>query len=551
MVLARASGLVLLLLVACSADQCGGGPESAAKPRAPAPSVTLRFRPPDGARYREHWLVDLAIPGEGIRRDALSFDVTLLSRMDQGSYALRHSVRDHLVRLNGRTLAQPSLRGIALSEQWGSDRSRIAEIGVSAKTPELATALRNLARTASFGMLIEYPDQAVAVGDSWSIEPRTHAIPSGLTATLRPTYTLEAIEERGSEVEALIAADVQVDLIPSSVVEGVTIEGGGTASGTLRVRVRDGLLSEARTVLHFSQEIMVQGTEVLGFREISATAHISTTPSNQPTPALGSEPITLDPPEDDRECADSLSSAAERAYDLESHQRVHLVSALHGEGLPEATGGAPLRTSAMSLVVVPESQQVELDGTLVELNDLAELVRTSAAGRRSLYLYADATLPLERLRGVVGQLPRSSVPRLVIRDSAAITPPPKASRWLEERLREALFAPSRLERQMRLHSLLLAHVTLCEPALDAFQEAIAEGNRSPGDLPSQIVKAFGKCGCTSTNLEGLEATLHAIFGSPDLRSLALPRRAQASLWTKATTVRDFAKLLEPNKQGPG
>jgi hypothetical protein len=548
MVVARACVSILLLVVACSADQCSGEASGKTKPAAPAPSVTLRFRPADGARYREHWLVDLAIPGEGIRRDALSLDVALLSPMDQGSFGLRSSVRDHLVQQNGRAVSQPSLRGFAISEQWGSDRSRIAELGVAAKNAELANTLRGLVQTASFGKLIEYPDQAVAVGDSWSIEPRTHSIPSGLTATLRPTYTLEAIEKQGSEVEAVIAADVQVDLIPSSVVEGVTIEGGGTASGTLRVRVRDGLLREARTVLHFSQEIMVQGTEVLGFREISATAHISTSPANQPAPPLGTEPVTLDPPEDDRECADSLSSAAERAYDLEGHQRVHLVSALHGEGLPEARGGAVLRTSAMSLVVVPEPERVELDGRLVELRELAQLIRSNAAGRRSLYLYADATLPLERLRGVVSQLPRSSVARLVVRDAEAVTPPPKASRWLEERLRLALSAPTRIERQMRLHSLLLAHVTLCEPALDAFRAAVAEGSRSPGDLPSQIVNAFGRCGCTSTNLEGLEATLHAIFGSPDLRSLPLPRRVEDSLWTRATNVRDFAKLLGPPKR---
>jgi hypothetical protein len=417
---------------------------------------------------------------------------------------------------------------------------------VSAKTLELETSLRGLVETASFGVLIEYPDQAVAVGDSWSIEPRTHAVPGGLSATLRPTYTLEAIEKRGPSVTAVIAVDMQVDLIPSQVVEGVTIEGGGSASGTLRVSVADGVLRDARTVLHFSQEIMVQGSEVLGFREISANAHVFTTPATAPDPPP--EPVALEPLEDDAECAQSLSLAAERVGTAEGKQRVHLVSALHGEGLPAAHGGSQLRDSGMSLVVLDEAKQVELDGALVELKDLAETLRAESASGRALYVYADAALPLDRLRGVVASLPRPSAPRLVVRDPGAPASPPKASRWLEERLRLALSAPDPFERQIRLHSLLLAHLALCEPAQDAFRVALNTGSRSTTDLPAQIVQAFEKCGCTSTNLEGLESTLYAIFGSPDLRSLALPRRADDSRWG-APTVREFARSLSATGRG--
>lgn len=511
--------------------------------------MTLRFRPADGTQYREHWVYDLSMPGEGLRRDTLSFDVSMLSHMDQGSYALRHTVRNRAASRDGHALPERSLRGVSITQQWGSDHSIVGEIAVNAKTLELETALRSLVETASFGVLIEYPDQAVAIGDSWSIEPRTHAVPGGLSATLRPTYTLEAIESRGESVDAVIAVDMQVDLVPTPVVDGVWIEGGGSASGTLRVRVADGVLRDARTVLHFSQEIMVQGSEVLGFREISANAHVFASPPGQ-TAEPAAEVVALEPPEHDAECAQTLSLAAERVGTAEGKQRVHLVSALHGEGLPAAHGGRQLRDSAVSLVVLGAAQ-VELDGTLVELPELANALRATKPAGRPLYVYADAALPVERLRSVVASLPRSSPARLVVRDPRATAQPPKASRWLEDRLRLALSAPDPLERQVRLHSLLLAHVALCEPAQDAFRSALNGGARSSADLPEEIVQAFEKCGCTSTNLEGLEATLYAIFGSQDLRSLALPRRPEDSRWTASPTLRDFARSLSaPVKQAP-
>jgi hypothetical protein len=533
--------LAFALSPACSNAGCGGSSERANEAvleAQAAPTVTLRFRPQDGMQYREHWVYDLAMPGGGVRRDAITFDVAMTSRMDQGSYALRHTVRNRIALQNEQRLPERDLQGVAIAQQWGSDHSLVGEIGVAAKSLDHEAALRGLIQTAAFGMLIEYPDQAVAVGDSWSIEPRTHTVPGGLSATLRPTYTLEAIERRGAAVEAVIAVDMQVDLFPHQVVDGVSIEGGGSASGTLRVSVADGLLRDARTVLHFSQEILVQGSEVLGFREISATAHVFATPITQVVD-LTREPVTLEPPEDDRECAASLSSAAERLGDAEGRQRVHLVSALHGEGLPAANGGSALRDSAMSLVILPAAKQVELDGALVELKDLPAAVRASKAGR-ALYVYADAALPIERLRAVVSALPRQIAPRLVVRDPRARTPPPKASRWLEDRLRLALSSGAQ-ERQARLDNLLLAHVVLCEPAEDAFRTAQESGGSD--DLPAEIVHAFAKCGCTSTNLEGLEATLSAIFGSPDLRSLALPRRPEDPKWTLATTVRELARAL--------
>lgn len=535
--------LCVAILAGCSqGGGCSQAADAAAAKPADVPSVTLRFKPADAAKYREQWVYDVAIPGEGLRRDILSFDVAMLSRMDQGSYALRHTVRSRNATLDGHSIYERNLAGVSISQQWGSDHSVVGEIAVTAKTFELETALRSLIEMQSFGVLIEYPDQAVAIGDSWSIEPRTHSLPGGLSATLRPTYTLESIESLSARVDAVIAVDMQVDLIPSQVVEGVTIEGGGSASGTLRVSVADGVLRDAKTGLHFSQEIMVQGTEVLGFREISSNAHVFTLASNAAEPPQ--EPVALEAPEDDSECSQTLELAAERVGTAEGRQRVHLVSALHGEGLPAAHGGSQLRDSAMSLVVLGDAEAVELDGTVVELKALQTVLREANPNRRAIYLYADASLPLEKLRSVVGALPRQPAPRLVVRDPGAPMQPPKASRWLEERLRLALSAPDSLERQIRLHSLLHAHLALCEPAEEAFRTALNAGAKSnPTELPAEIVQAFTKCGCTSTNLEGLEATLVAIFGSQDLRSLALPRRIEDPKWNSVQTVRDFALRL--------
>jgi hypothetical protein len=274
----------------------------------------------------------------------------------------------------------------------------------------------------------------------------------------------------------------------------------------------------------------------------------ATPPGQTAEPAA--EPVALEPLEDDPECAQTLSLTTERVGNAEGKQRVHLVSALHGEGLPAAHGGSQLRDSAMSLVVLG-GDEVELDGTVVDLANLSATLRAMKPAGRALYVYADAALPLDRLRSVVTSLPRSSAPRLVVRDPAAPSQPPKASRWLEERLRLALSAPDPLERQIRLHSLLLAHLALCEPAQDAFRSAVNGGSRSTADLPEEIVQAFEKCGCTSTNLEGLEATLYAIFGSQDLRSLPLPRRPEDPRWTATPTVREFAKSLSaPGRASP-
>jgi hypothetical protein len=507
--------------------------------------ITLRFRPNDAESYREHWIYDVELPGIGIQRNGLSFDVRV-ARPEQGSLGvhLRHTVRRQYYARDGQPEPGPRLLGAVMNSQWGSDRSLLGELSVEAPRPELAAAARAAFAAARFGMLIEYPDQPVGVSDSWSIEPRSLPVGPSLEATLRPSYTLQAIEQHGDEREARIAADIQVDLLPSSVGEGVTIEGGGTASSTLRVRVSDGLLLDARTVLHFNQEIVVAGSEVLGYREFSASAHMFATPAKE-QPNLAAEPLKLEAADADeqRECAALLDSATARVGRAPAQTRLFLVAALHAAMLPTATFGAPLRETGMSLVVAADPKRVELDGTPLDVRDLPRALRTAAAAGTPLYIYCEAALPVERVRTLLALIPRGYSPRLVVRDAEDDTPPPKAPRWLEEQLKLALSAPN--HREERLQQLLVDHLALCDGALHAFHRALATG-RGFDQLPAEIVSAFVRCGCTTTNLDGLEAILYAMFGSPDLRFLRLPRLIDEHKLPAGASVRELAKLLSAN-----
>ena len=82
---------------------------------------------------------------------------------------------------------------------------------------------------------------------------------------------------------------------------------------------------------------------------------------------------------------------------------------------------------------------------------------------------------------------------------------------------------------------------LCEPALLAFRKAFGDPV-AWGQLESVLLRAFLDCGCTATNLEGLEATLQAIFGSPDMRALPLPKTFDEKL-VAPLTVTDLALQL--------
>ncbi len=534
------------LLLCLAALGCGGkgcASDQALKPAAkpPEPTITLRFRPLDRLDYREHWIYDLQVPGTGIMRNALSFDVSLLAKVDQDSFAVRELLRGQQILRDKVALPLPDLSGAFLVYQWGKDHALVAEISAEASHPVAAAALRSAAQVARFGTLIEYPDQAVAVGDSWSIEPRRLVVAPGLEATLRPSYTLQSIEERGTESVAVIASDVQVDVVPAPLGEGASIEGGGTASGSLRVRLRDGVLLEARTVMHFSQQTSLQGSEILGYREFSATAHVFTTKQDV-QPNLNAEPYILENPEDDRECAALLAAAAQRFEAAPAHQHIYLASVERNAALPSGTGGATLRETGVSVLLSADGKRLELDGVPVETKDFARLLRTALAGEAPIiYLFADATTSLARVRALFGSLPRPVHLRLVVRDPQAKLPAPKTTHWQEERVRAALFAARQTERDKRLSDLLVAHLVLCEPALAAFQVALA-APAAWGSLRAELLRQLGTCGCSSSNLESLEATIYALFGSPDLRYVLVSKGVLAKS-AESETVAELAKAL--------
>jgi hypothetical protein len=504
-------------------------------------AVTLRFRPEPGQHYREHWVYDLEAPGLGSLRTGLSFDVNV-APAEQSSLALQQSLRRSYRAKDGVPQA-PAWQGMRVSSLWGGDRSLLGDLTVDHLRGEAARAAHDCLAAARFATLIEYPDQAVSVGDSWSIEPRTLPVGPGIVATLRPTYTIQSIEHSGDERVAVIGTDIQVDLLRSEIDPTIGIEGGGTASGTLRVRVRDGVLLDARAVLHFNQELLVSGSEVLGYREFSATAHIFTSALSV-QPNLAAEPHALEPPdaEEQRECAGLLESAAERVGRAPVETRMYLVGALHAQGLAAAYGGAALHESGTSLLLSADPKHIELDGIVLEPRELPKALHDSHAPSDPLYVFVEASLPLDRLRNVLPLLPRDSSLRLVVRDAADDTAPPKAPHWLEEQLRAALSAPTPSERQNRLEQLLADHLVLCEPALEALRKVQSAG-QGYSALPARIVNAFVKCGCTTTNLDGLEATLYAMFGSPDLRFLRLPRGLDEHRLAASASVADLVRVL--------
>jgi hypothetical protein len=537
------AALALAAAISCKGAGCGHDDEKPAAADKPVPeSVTLRFRPLDKLGYREHWVYDVDVPGDGLGRNALSLDVALLAKLDQDAFAVRETVLSHVLLRDKQPVPGPSLVGAAFTYSWGRDHSLVSELVAEAPTPQLTAAAKLVAQLARFGTLIEYPDQTVAVGDSWSIEPRQLPIIATLEATLRPTYTLEGLDRTGGDRAASIASDIQVDVPAVPLAEGITVEGGGTASGTLRVRVRDGVLLEARSVMHFSQEITVSGNEILGYREFSATAHVFTTPATA-SPNLESEPYTLEEPEHDRDCDLAVASALQRVKNLPSYPRVHPMPALRGVTLPSVPGGNLLRAPAhaSALLVWNDTRHAELDGVALEPKDLAHALRGSAAPA-VLYVYADAALTLERLHALLALVPARSELRLVVRDSQSATQTPKTLRWLDERLRLAAAAPNRDERDRRLHELLTAHLALCEPAVAVYQKAITDPAQWPA-LPSTLLSKFLGCGCTATSLDGLEATLEATLGSPDLRWLPLSHKSLPDTPAPTANLADLAKQL--------
>jgi hypothetical protein len=500
--------VVLAALAACSNENAG---------RSSDPEVTLRLRPEPGAAYREHWIYDVEVPGSGVLRTGLSFDVAV-SRADRGS-ALHYTLRRQYRGRSGQQQPMPRVIGLTVSSLWDSERSLHGDWTLpEGVRPELASLMRSLLAAARFGLLIEYPEQAVSVGESWSIEPRSVPVGPALDATLRPTYTLESIEMVAGERLAVIGADIQGDLARTSLAEGLDEDGGGTASGTLKVRVRDGVLLEARTVLHFKQEISVQGSEVLGYREFSATAHMFTT-NLSAQPSLEGEPIKAEPldPDDERECATALQSAAQRVGRAATPTRQFVVAALRSDSLPRALAALPLREAGTSLVIGDDAKRVELESASIETKELTKTLRSWQVASEPVYVFVSADAPLERLRGVIAALPRGSQARLVVHDAADPAPLPKPQHWLEEQLRLIEATPTASEREQQLRALLVDHLALCEGARDALRAA----DSNYAELPGRIVHALAKCGCTTTSLDGLETTLSALLGSSRLRYVRL------------------------------
>jgi hypothetical protein len=531
--------LVLSLFVFAS---CSGVHESKANAASDnGASVTLRFRPKPGARWREHWTHDIDAPGTGVVRTGLSLDMTV-APLDAGSFSVRATVRKQYRARDGEAESTVWLGGTTFSSTWGADRAWVGELGVEARTPEAAKTVREIVNAARFGMLIEYPDQAVGIGDSWSIEPRSLQVGPGLEAILRPSYTLQQISKAGEEREVTIGADVQVDLISQVLGDGVVVEGGGTASGTLRVRERDGLLLESRSVLHFSQEVRVQGTQALGYREFSATARMVATGMNV-NADLARDPRKPEPgdAEEERACALQLTAASARVGKAPQPLPQFVAGAIELDALPVASAGAPAREPGAALLVHAEDKLLELDGAVVEPKDLARALR-GARATAPVYVYAPATSPLERLRAALAALPPATNARLMVRAQSDESPP-KPSRWLEDQLRRALVAPAP-ERRARMNQLLVEHLVLCDGALDAFRKT-ESSHTGASELPARIERAFEKCGCTTTNVESLETTLRAMYGSPMVHALRVPLRLERRLHgaSGVATVQDVARAL--------
>ncbi|MET0385941.1 MAG: hypothetical protein ABW321_08275 [Polyangiales bacterium] len=503
------------------------------------PAVTLRFRPSPGQRWREHWIYDLDAPGTGLVRTGLSLDVNV-GRPEQGGVWLRHLVKRHYHARDGQlTAAAAALGGVQVVSQWGSDHSLLTDINVEAADPGAARLLRELIDAVRFGMLIEYPDQAISVGDTWSIEPRTLSVGPKLPATLRPSYALEAVSGGGDAREVKIGADIQVDLRAQVLEDNVIVEGGGTASGSLRVRVSDGVLLESRIGLHFNQEVRVNGTDTLGYREFSATSHVLSTTTSASQPNLAAEPLEPEPRDADeaRACVGLLDAVEARVGHGATPLLAYTLGALHADLLPRAAGGSPLREAGAVLLITPDGRRLELNGLVVEAKDLIRALRLVQPSEQPLYVLAPAHLPAERLQSTLAVLPRGSDVRLLQRTSRDDVPLPKPTRWLEDRLRAALVVEQERERESRLSQLLIDHLTLCEGALDAYRS-----QEPAGEQPRQILRALTRCGCTTTHVDGLELTLHALFGSAELRALRLSRRMIKRRLRPGASVQDLLAL---------
>jgi hypothetical protein len=114
----------------------------------------------------------------------------------------------------------------------------------------------------------------------------------------------------------------------------------------------------------------------------------------------------------------------------------------------------------------------------------------------------------------------------LVRVASSEAAPPKASRFVEEQLRAALAAATQAEQQARLNRLLIDHLVLCEGALDVQRKLERTRGGNP-EAAAEILHEVAKCGCTTTQVDGLELALQAVFGPTELRAVRIPAALRA------------------------
>jgi hypothetical protein len=252
-------------------------------------------------------------------------------------------------------------------------------------------------------------------------------------------------------------------------------------------------------------------------------------------PDLEKEPSKIEPadPEEERACSTLLDAVARRIGRASTPMRVYTLAALHVDALPALPktslalqAGTLVRELGSTLQLMADGKHVEFDGAVLELRELARAVRQPQASLDPVYVLAPASLSIDRLRSVLALLPRRASVRLLVRVGQAA--PPKATRFVEEQLRIALDAASPASRQTRLNQLLVEHLVLCQGALDAYHKS-EKARVLATDMPREVLSSVARCGCTSTQVDGLELALSALYGTAEVRAIKLPLTA-AKRW---------------------
>jgi hypothetical protein len=103
-----------------------------------------------------------------------------------------------------------------------------------------------------------YPANAVKVGESWNME---NIMPmNGMNTAFKTKYTLKSV----SRNMAVIAVESEIEMDPSSVIMGVSLEGNlsGTQTGTMTVDVKTGLPATSDLSQDIKGTFRAQGMEI-------------------------------------------------------------------------------------------------------------------------------------------------------------------------------------------------------------------------------------------------------------------------------------------------